>query len=58
MNKQEKTVEWQCQIKTQKTHYQAVETAIKSIHPYTLPEIILIPIEQSSKAYEQWVTTP
>lgn len=51
----EKTLEWACLIKTRKTLYKKVETAIKKIHPYEVPEIIAIPIIKGSKDYLKWL---
>lgn len=52
----EKTLEWACLIKTRKTLYKKVETAIKKIHPYEVPEIIAIPIAEGSKDYFKWLS--
>ncbi|SDY03282.1 divalent-cation tolerance protein CutA [Nitrosomonas halophila] len=42
-------------IKTAARHYEAVEQAIKSLHPYELPEILAVPIGNGLPAYLQWV---
>ena len=36
--------------------YSEVEKAVKEMHSYDVPEIILLPIEEGSKAYLDWVT--
>ena len=41
-------------IKTRAAIYDDVEAAIKSLHPYELPEIVAIPIERGL-AYLEWV---
>jgi len=51
----ENAKEWVCVIKTRKTLYKKVETAIKKIHPYEVPEIIAIPIIKGSKDYLKWL---
>ncbi|HLP81132.1 MAG TPA: divalent-cation tolerance protein CutA [Nitrosomonas sp.] len=43
-------------IKTQRQHYDLVEQLIKMMHPYELPEVILVPIQTGLPAYLQWVT--
>lgn len=42
-------------IKTQKVLYDELEKAIKSIHPYELPEIISFDITGGSKDYLNWI---
>jgi len=47
--------EWLCLIKSRKTLYGELEKAIKEIHPYETPEIIAVPIVNSSKEYLAWL---
>ncbi|HVO66633.1 MAG TPA: divalent-cation tolerance protein CutA [Syntrophales bacterium] len=47
--------EWQCVIKSRKDLYKDIEKAIKSIHPYEVPEIIATPIIAGSKDYLDWL---
>lgn len=42
-------------IKSSQQHYPAIEAAIKGLHPYQLPEIIAMPIEQGSDDYLRWI---
>lgn len=42
-------------IKTSLARYAAVEEAIRQQHPYTLPEIIALPVTQGLPAYLRWV---
>lgn len=42
-------------IKTTRGCYPAVESAIKNMHPYDTPEIIVIPIDHGLPAYLDWV---
>jgi len=42
-------------IKTSATRYQDLEDAIRVRHPYEVPEIIAVPIEQGLTAYLSWV---
>jgi periplasmic divalent cation tolerance protein len=52
----EKALGWVCLIKTRKTLYKKVESAIRKIHPYEVPEIIVIPITEGSRDYLKWLS--
>jgi len=43
-------------IKTDQSRYQDLEQALLSLHPYELPEIIAVPVEQGLTGYLNWVT--
>ncbi len=51
----EKSKEWLCIVKTGRSQYKTIEKAIKSIHPYELPEIIATPIIEGNREYLGWV---
>jgi len=51
-----KTREWLIIAKARETDYSAVEDAIKSIHTYSIPEIIVVPIIRGNKPYLEWLT--
>ncbi len=42
-------------IKTTANHYDELEAAIKTLHPYDVPEIIAIPVSAAWPAYAAWV---
>ena len=42
-------------IKTQQQHYDQVEQMIKTMHPYELPEVIIVPVSGGLPAYLQWI---
>ncbi|MBS1197583.1 MAG: divalent-cation tolerance protein CutA [Proteobacteria bacterium] len=42
-------------IKTTSNRYTELEAVIKTHHPYTVPEIIAIPISQGLPAYLEWL---
>jgi periplasmic divalent cation tolerance protein len=42
-------------IKTTQQAYQALEAALLNLHPYELPEIIAVPVEQGLAGYLDWV---
>lgn len=48
--------EWQCLVKSKKSLYGEVEKAIKMLHPYETPEIIVLPIVSGSADYLKWLT--
>ena len=43
-------------IKTTRDRYAALESAIRVLHPYELPEIIAVPVVAGLPAYLDWVT--
>lgn len=42
-------------IKTTAERYAELEKAILAVHPYELPEIIAVPVEQGLQRYLAWV---
>lgn len=42
-------------IKTTRARLAAVETAVRTLHPYELPEVIAVPITGGSEAYLNWI---
>jgi periplasmic divalent cation tolerance protein len=51
----ERSAEIPLLIKTTQQHYAAVESAIRKLHSYELPEIIAVPVTQGLPAYLAWV---
>lgn len=51
----EEAEEWQCLLKTREDRFDALEQAIREIHPYEVPEIISMPLVQVSPAYREWL---
>ena len=47
--------EWQCLIKSRQDLFREVEKAIKAIHPYETPEIIVTAILEGSGDYLKWM---
>jgi periplasmic divalent cation tolerance protein len=43
-------------IKTRQTAYPPLEARIRELHPYQIPEIIVLPIQTGSAAYLDWIT--
>jgi periplasmic divalent cation tolerance protein len=47
--------EWQLIIKTDLTYYSQLETRIRELHSYDVPEIIALPIQAGLTPYLQWI---
>jgi len=47
--------EWQCWAKSRRDLYADVERAIRRIHPYEVPEILLLPILAAGDDYLAWL---
>jgi len=45
-------------IKAKAGNYKKIETAIRSQHPYELPEIIAVPVSDGLAEYLDWVRNP
>ena len=48
--------EWLLIIKTQKKRFQELEKIVKSLHSYSVPEIISLPIVKGSSSYLKWIS--
>ena len=53
----EEAVEITLHIKTTQGRYQQVQHAILAVHPYALPEIIVIPVSAGHAPYLHWVAS-
>lgn len=42
-------------IKTTATRYPEVESAIRTLHPYELPEVVAVGVEQGLPAFLSWI---
>ena len=51
----EKCEEWVCFIKTKDIHYEKIESEIKKIHKYDVPEIISFRIAKGNAQYMRWI---
>jgi periplasmic divalent cation tolerance protein len=51
----ERADEYQLVIKTVDTRVKAVEARIQALHPYELPELLVIPIVDGGRAYLDWL---
>ena len=55
--KLESAEEYLCQIKTKNDLFQELETVLKNIHPYEVPEILAIPLSNVGGAYRNWLAS-
>lgn len=51
----EQEPEYRILFKTTAARYEAVEAAIRSLHPYELPAIHAVPLEHAFPPYAAWV---
>jgi periplasmic divalent cation tolerance protein len=47
--------EWILIIKTQRRRFEQLEKKVKSLHSYSVPEIISLPIVEGSSSYLKWL---
>ena len=47
--------EWLLILKTQKDRFEELEKKVKSLHSYSVPEIIGLPISDGSSSYLKWI---
>ncbi|MCC7474172.1 MAG: divalent-cation tolerance protein CutA [Pirellulales bacterium] len=47
--------EWLCQIKTTQNRWEALQQALRAIHPYEVPELVAVSIERGSPDYLNWL---
>ncbi|MEM0980271.1 MAG: divalent-cation tolerance protein CutA [Cyanobacteria bacterium P01_H01_bin.58] len=48
--------EWQMIIKTDRSKFAEIELKLGEVHPYDVPEMIALPIQQGTSAYLAWLT--
>jgi periplasmic divalent cation tolerance protein len=51
----ERDTECQMVIKTTRDRLGALEARLREIHPYELPEVVVLAVESGSDAYLRWV---
>lgn len=49
------TLELPVTLKTTRDRLQALEAAVHALHPYQVPEWLVMPVEQTSGAYGRWM---
>jgi periplasmic divalent cation tolerance protein len=53
----EREPERQLVIKTTRARVQEVETRLRALHPYELPEFLVLAVDSGSAAYLDWVSS-
>jgi periplasmic divalent cation tolerance protein len=53
--KVEKAAEWYCHLKTTIERMPALQTRIQELHPYEVPEIIVVQIAGGNPEYLAWI---
>ncbi len=43
-------------LKTKQDHFERLKARILELHPYEVPEVLALPVEQGYSAYLQWIT--
>jgi len=51
----EQAAEWYCNLKTTKTRLAALMQRIRELHPYDVPEIVAIRIQEGDAEYLKWI---
>jgi periplasmic divalent cation tolerance protein len=51
----EQATEWYCHLKTTFARLPELETRLKAVHSYQVPEIIAVPISAGHPAYLAWI---
>lgn len=51
----EQATEWYCNLKTTKTRLSALKKRIRELHPYEVPEIVAIRIQDGDADYLRWI---
>jgi len=51
----ESAEEWVVVAKTRLDRYEAIEAAVRKLHPYQVPEITALPMVAISQSYREWI---
>lgn len=51
----ERSQEWLCIAKSELELFTQIEEIIQSLHSYTVPEILALPVVQGNESYLQWL---
>ena len=51
----EHSKEWFCLIKARANDYRLIETSIKKVHSYDVPEILALPVMDGNTDYSEWI---
>ena len=51
----ERATEWRCDFKTTRHQLDGLHTRLLELHPYEVPEVIVVPIRDGHEPYFAWV---
>ena len=51
----ERSTEWSCHFKTTQRQLAGLRTRVLQLHPYDVPEVIVVPIRDGHEPYFAWV---
>lgn len=51
----EEAQEYLCLIKTRRDRFEALAAAIRTLHPYEVPEILAVPVAAGNPSYLAWL---
>ena len=54
-NRIQQAIEWICLAKSKVEDFEKIESIIKSLHPFKVPDIIAIPISTGNRDYLRWI---
>lgn len=54
-NEIEQAIEWYCHLKTTSERYPALETRLRALHSYAIPEITAVAISRGGADYASWI---
>ncbi|NEQ44280.1 MAG: divalent-cation tolerance protein CutA [Leptolyngbya sp. SIOISBB] len=54
--KVEQAAEWQLMLKTDLALFEQITAALDMLHPYDVPEMLALPIQQGSEPYMTWLS--
>ena len=54
-NQIQQTIEWVCLAKSKEENFEKIESIIKSLHPFKVPDIVAIPISTGNRDYLKWI---
>lgn len=54
----ERAREWLLVIKSRRRDYPRLESRLRELHPYELPEIVAVPIARGLSTYLSWINNP
>ena len=52
----EEAPEWQVVIKTTRTRLDALRSRLHGLHPYDVPEFLVLAVREGSDAYLRWIS--